>query len=296
MNEKSFEAEFKLDIPPSSSGLTSEHCRANRVQIEDIGRGRHQQVRIEFPSANGVTTSAIYTVTKFHNDAKLVALGDKIQYLLPNCQLSENKCKGVVKAHIMIEGIDDDETAKKRGELIEDLNHDGQNRKLVVIAPHGGEIEENTDEQAEYVWSRLSPHRMSLWTCKGFSSEGRSDAFERWHITSTEISEKLFPKFNTIFGPKFEYSIAFHGWKQDSICVGGSTNNVLKGEIKDKIKSALKAKGSNIDARDSDCPDDFNGCKQTGHQWYSNRTTVGSSKTILHIYCSGSCGCYASTD
>jgi hypothetical protein len=38
-NEKSFEAEFKLDIPPSSSGLSSEHCRANPDQIEDIGRG-----------------------------------------------------------------------------------------------------------------------------------------------------------------------------------------------------------------------------------------------------------------
>jgi phage replication-related protein YjqB (UPF0714/DUF867 family) len=80
------------------------------------------------------------------------------------------------------------------------LNHDGQNRKLVVIAPHGGEIEENTDKQAEYVWSRFSPDGISLWTCKGFSSEGSSDAFERWHITSTEISEKSFPKLNTIFG------------------------------------------------------------------------------------------------
>jgi phage replication-related protein YjqB (UPF0714/DUF867 family) len=111
----------------------------------------------------------------------------------------------------MIEDLDDDEQAKESGELIEHLNHDGRNRKQAVIAPHGGEIEEYTDKQAEYVWSQFSPDRVSLWTCKGFSSKAHADAFERWHITSTEISEKSFPKLNTIFGPKFEYSIAFHG-------------------------------------------------------------------------------------
>jgi hypothetical protein len=64
-------------------------------------------------------------VATFHNDENLVYLGDKIQYLLRNCQLSENKCKGVVKAQIKIDGLDDDEKAKKMGELIEHLSHDG---------------------------------------------------------------------------------------------------------------------------------------------------------------------------
>jgi phage replication-related protein YjqB (UPF0714/DUF867 family) len=33
----------------------------------------------------------------------------------------------------------------------------------------------------------------------------------------------------------------------------------LIGEIKDAIKNALIAKGSNIDVKDSDCPEGFNG-------------------------------------
>ena len=61
----------------------------NREQIEKIWRHRDEQVRIEFPTANG-TTSAIYTVTTFHNDdADLVFLGGKIQNQLQNAANSQ---------------------------------------------------------------------------------------------------------------------------------------------------------------------------------------------------------------
>ena len=33
----------------------------------------------------------------------------------------------------------------------------------------------------------------------------------------------------------------------------------MKGEIKDAIKNALKAEGSDIDVKDSNCPEGFNG-------------------------------------
>jgi phage replication-related protein YjqB (UPF0714/DUF867 family) len=261
-NQGSYVARFKLDTRPLPGRLAKEHCMANRVQIEKIGRHRDEQVRIEFPTAKG-TISAIYTVSVFHNDdADLVLLGRKIKNQLQNCQLSNNACRGEVISQIMIEDLDDDKEAEKRGELIEHLNHDGQNHKLVVIAPHGGEIEKWTDNEVEYVGNHFSSELVSLWVCKGFSSKDDDDAFERWHITATDISEKSFPGLNTIFGPKFEYSIAFHGWDEDFICVGGNTASAkdgLIGEIKDVIKNALIARGCNIDVKDSDCPQGFNG-------------------------------------
>jgi phage replication-related protein YjqB (UPF0714/DUF867 family) len=191
-NVKSFETEFKLDIPPSNSALTSEHCRANRHQIENIGRHRHEQVRIEFQTASGLI-SAIYTVSTFHKDAELVSLGDKIKTQVDNCQLSpDHKCNGVVKDQIMIKGLSEGD-AKDKDELIELLKV-GQNRKLVVIASHGGDIEPWTDIQAEHVRSHLPDEpddRVTLWMCKGFVTPGNDDdkdAYKRWHITATEIS------------------------------------------------------------------------------------------------------------
>lgn len=261
-NQAYYKARFEIDTS-STSGLKKEHCRANRDQIENIlHRRRHEQVRIEFPRINEITTSAIYTVTAFHDELELVSLGDKIPDL--NCKLDGSECKGVVKAQIMIEGLDE-HGAETQGELIECLNHQNQNHKLVVIAPHGGEIERWTDKQAELVWSQFAHDRASLWTCKGFSIEGQEGALGRWHITSTEISKESFPELNKISGPTptFEYSVAFHGWndEKDVICVGGSDNQTppdLKKRIRDAIDDALPA-NSGIQVLDSGCPDGFNG-------------------------------------
>ena len=45
--------------------------------------------------------------------------------------------------------------AARQGELIERLCDDGVQRGLIAIAPHGGEIERHTDEQAERVQTTL---------------------------------------------------------------------------------------------------------------------------------------------
>jgi hypothetical protein len=79
-NEGSFEAEFKLD---PDDRLHPEHCKAKLKQIQDIGRHRHEQVHIEFPTTNGGTTSAIYTVSVFHPDEGSVILGHEIPNLNP---------------------------------------------------------------------------------------------------------------------------------------------------------------------------------------------------------------------
>ena len=79
-NQGSFEAEFKIEYrcPASEGGLANEHCKAKLKQIQDIGRHRHEQVRIEFPTKGGGLISAIYTVTVFHPDAGSVILGSQI--------------------------------------------------------------------------------------------------------------------------------------------------------------------------------------------------------------------------
>jgi len=267
-NQGSFYAQFQVE--PDEHRVLPEHCKANEAQINNIGRNSGEQVRIEFPIAHGVL-GAIYTASSFFlNHAGDVILGNRIGNL-NNCQPSGNACKGEVKAQIMIEGLDKDEEAEKRGELIEHLNHDVQNSKLVVIAPHGGDIEQWTDVEAQCVANHFSTDRVSLWLCKGFSSKsnGKSneDALERWHITSTEISEKSFPMLNKIIGanPTFNYSIAFHGWKEDSICVGGNPHNPdtrLKGDIRVAIKEALEERNSDIVVNVSPCPTGkFNGDK-----------------------------------
>jgi phage replication-related protein YjqB (UPF0714/DUF867 family) len=102
----------------------------------------------------------------------------------------------------------------------------------------------------------------SEWICKGFKKP--RGAFDRWHITSTDISEESFPKLKAIFGRKFEYSVAFHGWGSDSICTGGGRrSDDLKQQIKTAIENTILGSGIKVAMDngydDETCPEGFNG-------------------------------------
>lgn len=248
--------------------LPKEHCSVNVDQIKTIGRNLSEQVRLELTTENGIIP-AVYTVGKVHQEEwDRVYVGSKIVDFVKCLHDNTDPCMGRVKAKVTVEGLDE-EQAKLQGEFIEQLRDNGQNQRLVVIAPHGGEIENKTDNQAEIVRSEISPDDVSddvsLWICKGFDKEDKS-ANERWHITATQINEKSFPMLNTIYYRKFKYAIAFHGWLRDNICVGGSKDNKtvdkLKVEIKDAIWKALRELNSDIQVNVSGCPEcpgEFNG-------------------------------------
>jgi phage replication-related protein YjqB (UPF0714/DUF867 family) len=261
-NEEFYTARFKPR--DDLHDLPKEHCSANVDQIKTIGRDLYQQVRLEIPTANGIIP-AIYTVGNVHEEGSdLVYVGKKIEQYVKCLQpYNTDPCEGKVKAEVTKNLNEDD--ARLQGEFIEQLSDNGENQELVVIAPHGGEIENKTDQQAEIVRNEISPDHVSLWICKGFDQEDKS-AYERWHITSTQINEKSFPKLNTIYERIFKYAIAFHGWTEDYICVGGSENQTppdLKVRIKNAIRETLLAKGSDIQVYASDspegCPGAFNG-------------------------------------
>jgi phage replication-related protein YjqB (UPF0714/DUF867 family) len=118
-----------------------------------------------------------------------------------------------VKAQVTIEGLDDKE-AEERGEFIEHLNHDGQNHRLVVIAPHGGEIEPWTDKQAEYVRNHFSSERVSLWICKGFSSKDDDDAFERCILHLPNLAKNHSPRLTRFLDRSLNIPLPFMGGRK----------------------------------------------------------------------------------
>jgi len=148
-----------------------------------------------------------------------------------------------------------DDQAETNSEFVERLTDNGTHTGLVAIAPHGGEIEEGTDQQVEHVASQLAAKGVSCWRCKGFKRGG--GAFERWHITSPDIHEASFPLLNTIIKRHFTYAVAFHGFEQQEILIGGGADEALKCEIKSAIQKAIA--GSGIEVNIATAADNFNG-------------------------------------
>ena len=119
-----------------------------------------------------------------------------------------------------------DDEAQARSEFVERLDDDGCQQGLVALAPHGGAIERHTDQQAERVALVARRGRASAWRCKGFKTGG--GALERWHITSTEIHEASFPLLKTIASRGFVHAVAFHGFSEADVLVGGAAPLALK--------------------------------------------------------------------
>jgi phage replication-related protein YjqB (UPF0714/DUF867 family) len=97
----------------------------------------------------------------------------------------------------------------------------------------------------------------------GVAKVGTPDggAFDRWHITSTDIHEASFPLLNTIINRGFTHAVAFHGFSDDDILIGGGASDSLKTELKEAINDAVNNEGSGckIIIRSARAEDNFNG-------------------------------------
>lgn len=129
--------------------------------------------------------------------------------------------------------------------FVECLEDDGQNTNIVVAAPHGGNIEPRTDEQADVAYAVLQSigAGVSSWYCKG-QHPGEGNARKHWHITSTDISARSFPALKKISTRNFAHAISFHGMLDDfggqkKIIVGGRASPEKRGAIVTALNEAL---------------------------------------------------------
>jgi phage replication-related protein YjqB (UPF0714/DUF867 family) len=130
------------------------------------------------------------------------------------------------------------------GEFIEQLD-DGAGTGLTAIAPHGGEIERHTDDQARRVAELLDDLGVSSWLAQGWNPGG--GAFLRWHITSVDLHPASFPKLETVAGRGFTHAVAFHGLeganRPTDVLIGGAAPRSLKLLLQTNISDAVAGSG-----------------------------------------------------
>jgi phage replication-related protein YjqB (UPF0714/DUF867 family) len=172
-----------------------------------------------------------------------------------------------VSAQVVAEGISD-ERAQQANEFVERLSDDGAQAGLLVLAPHGGDIEPHTDEQATRV--ALGVDGATVWLCKGFSQGPGTSV--RFHITSDEIREECFPLLGSIASRGFRYAVSFHGFVQPepTILVGGGGPAWLRLWVASAVRRSVD--GSGITVRVGRKGEPFNG-DAPGN--IVNRLTVG---------------------
>ena len=233
-----------------------EHCSADPEQLAAIGRAQGHQVRVR----RDKNEYALYTVSETRAETpdtiiRMARVGRA--RLTSDASEIPEEFAAIVDLQVPHPTYRDDE-AEDNSEFVERLTDDGTHTGLVAIAPHGGAIEEWTDRQAECVASQLAAKGVSCWRCKGWRDGG--GALERWHIKSQEINPASFPLLDGIFDRGFTYAVAFHGFSEDRILIGGAASGAAGDALKQEIQKAIQsAIGSDIDVDIATAADIFNG-------------------------------------
>jgi phage replication-related protein YjqB (UPF0714/DUF867 family) len=203
-----------------------EWCSVDPATLAAIGRQVGHQVRIR----RSTTEFALYTVAQTHlleppgtvrmGPAGMARLGQGDEFA----------------ATIHAQGPDptrSDAAAEAAGELVERLADGGG--RLIAIAPHGGDIEPFTDDQAEQVRLLLAAEGASSWLCWGWRPGG--GAVGRWHITSADLAPGCFPQLHTVIGRGYTHAVAFHGSGGSQVLVGGGA---ASSDLQEAIAEAIR--------------------------------------------------------
>jgi phage replication-related protein YjqB (UPF0714/DUF867 family) len=192
-----------------------------------MGIGR--QVRITRPGFG----TAIYTIDELRNEdnPNICRMNIYGRQRLGTSDTFAATLSNVVTAV----GLSDAEAAAQ-SEFVERLVDDGQNHGLIVVAPHGGEIETGTDEQAEYLTAALGA---SSWLCKGWRVGG--GAYDAWHIRSGDLHPDSFTGLKQVANRGFAYCVSFHGMDsiEGGVVIGGGAPYELKQQVANAIAAAL---------------------------------------------------------
>jgi phage replication-related protein YjqB (UPF0714/DUF867 family) len=238
----SFDAAVRHAVEAEQQDLLDhpEHCSADAEPLAAIGRALGHQVRIRL--AADESTVALYTVTESREEPSpgFVRMGRAGRERLG----AAGAFAAVVDSVVPRQNLSDGD-AERLGEFVERLRDNGVHRGLIAIAPHGGDIEPHTDVQAERTADRLANSRASTWRCLGFGRDG-AGAGRRFHITSTDIHPASFPALGSVMGRGFRYAVAFHGFRDEGVLVGGGAAFWLKAEIASAVEDALSGTGIRV--------------------------------------------------
>lgn len=229
-----------------------EYCTISTDLLRSLNVDVGDQLRVGSHTRSATYESGLYTIIGTRNQPDTVGLSKSG---LDRLGL-KNKTDGFVRNDAPHPNYETRHEADVNDEFVEILADDGEESGLVACAPHGGWIEYPTDKQSQFVATELD---VTEWACVGYNSGG--GAFDRWHITSTDISRHSFPKLDSIGDRQFTHAVSFHGFTNDGIGIGGAADESLRIAVRDEIAAATDGKYdvylADDGPYDGDSPDNF---------------------------------------
>jgi phage replication-related protein YjqB (UPF0714/DUF867 family) len=136
--------------------------------------------------------------------------------------------------------------ARRLNESIETLQIADYDSDILVLAPHSGAIEANTEESAQWFARKCTQYcvNVDVYTFRGF---GRA-SFSRWHVGSSAFHLRSFPKLREVTSRQYSLVVAFHlrdipnDENPPEVRVGGLSDEALRERAASRLDDALPSK------------------------------------------------------
>jgi len=144
------------------------------------------------------------------------------------------------------------EAAEKRGEDYEIDSRRVSRSPLVIIAPHGGNIEPFTHSIAD----SIAGPEFSFYAFRGLTPPG-----SRLHMTSSQFDEPLCVELIAMH----ERALAIHGWGEAGarICIGGRDVELVAVLKADLMTAGIKVEDAGAGLGGTDSKNIVNRCRST---------------------------------
>lgn len=209
------------------------YCAVDSSLAADLGVSEGMQLRVsaDDPEAGVEYSEKLFTVADVVSDG-LDGIG-AAEAELTDIGADDGSSAGV-SATVPHPEYDTRAEADAHDEFVESVTNESEaaDSDVLLLGPHGKYIERGSGKQVERV---ASEYGLPGWVCYGFNSGGGAKA--RWHVTSTEIDPRSFPKLDEVADEHFEAVVAFHGQTDDEVTVGGAYEE-LRGPVGEALRTA----------------------------------------------------------
>jgi len=109
--------------------------------------------------------------------------------------------------------------------------------RLAILAPHGGDIESQTDVIAVSVDELLRDRGFepTTWCYHGYGD----DAFSEYHVPSCWITPNRFEQFGAVTESAYEYAVTVHVQHASHIGLGGQIDRDVRAHVRDVLRTVL---------------------------------------------------------
>jgi hypothetical protein len=214
---------------------SSRTCSAAGTQLGSVDREAGDQIRLYRTDDQ----CAVYTVVETRDEPtdSVVRMGLRGR----NRVGTTDSFDGVLEATVPHPELSET-AAREQTEFIERLTAPAD-ATVAVLSPHGGMISPSTDAQADTVADELSTEPVR-WGCQGWSDDG--SAFDRWYISSLDISPASFPELARITDRPFDHVVSFRGLDDQGVYISGFADSAFIADIAAGIESTVDSSVSVI--------------------------------------------------